>query len=71
VPVSRAELAAVPTPVLVLAGVEDEHQAPTARALADALPRGRHAEVPGDHVTALADPGLHTAVVRFLAEEGP
>ena len=67
VPVTRAELAAVPTPVLVLVGADDEHQAPTARALADALPRGRHTEVPGDHLTALGTPECHTAVLDFLA----
>jgi pimeloyl-ACP methyl ester carboxylesterase len=66
VPVTHAELAAVATPVLVLAGVDDEHQAPTAPALADALPHGRHAEVPGDHLTALGTPEFHTAVLDVL-----
>jgi pimeloyl-ACP methyl ester carboxylesterase len=68
-PITRSELAVVPTPVLVLVGADDEHQAPTAPALADALLHGRHAEVPGDHVSALGTPQLHTAVLRFLAED--
>jgi pimeloyl-ACP methyl ester carboxylesterase len=68
-PVTSAELAAVPTPVLVLTGADDEHQAPTAPALAEALPGGRQAEVPGDHLTAMGTPEFHTAVLEFLAHE--
>jgi pimeloyl-ACP methyl ester carboxylesterase len=64
---SAAELAAVPAPVLVLAGTDDGHNA-TAKALADAFPHGRYAEVPGDHLTAMTSPEFETAVTEFLAQ---
>lgn len=65
-PVTPEELGAVPTPVLVLVGVDDAHHAPSAAALADALPHGRHVPVPGDHFSAVAELALRTAIERFL-----
>jgi pimeloyl-ACP methyl ester carboxylesterase len=62
-----AELAPVAVPVLILTGAADWHNE-TAQALADALPRGRYAEVPGDHSTALRSPEFWTALTAFLAE---
>jgi pimeloyl-ACP methyl ester carboxylesterase len=61
------ELSTVTVPVLVLAGAEDR-QNQTAQALADALPHGRHVEVPGDHFTAEKSPEFWEALAGFLAE---
>lgn len=61
------ELASARVPVLVLTGVQDLHDR-TARALAEALPYGRHVQVPGDHMTAEASPEFREALTAFLAE---
>jgi pimeloyl-ACP methyl ester carboxylesterase len=61
------ELEAVTVPVLVLTGAADWHNQ-TAKALADALPQGRHVEVPGDHFTAETSPEFEEALTGFLAE---
>jgi pimeloyl-ACP methyl ester carboxylesterase len=61
------ELPAITVPTLVLTGAQDWHNE-TARALADALPHGRHVEVPGDHVTAETSPEFWAAMTGFLAE---
>jgi pimeloyl-ACP methyl ester carboxylesterase len=60
------ELSAVTVPTLVLTGAEDVHNQ-TAKALADALPHGRYAEMPGDHFTAIQSPEFEEALVGFLA----
>lgn len=60
------ELAAIRVPVLVLTGAEDRHNA-TARALAEALPNGRYAELPGNHFTAMTSPEFEQALTGFLA----
>jgi pimeloyl-ACP methyl ester carboxylesterase len=57
---------AVDVAALVLAG-EGDTLAGSAHELAAALPRARAATVPGDHATALLDPGFPTAIVAFLA----
>lgn len=67
-PVSVEELGEIPTPVLVLVGDQDTAHVPSAQALADALPRGRHESLVGDHVSALADPALPTTLEGFLTE---
>ncbi len=69
VPTSLDELAAVPTPVLVLVGDQDTRPASTARALAEALPHGRYETLVGDHVSALSDPSLPSRLGQFLAGE--
>jgi pimeloyl-ACP methyl ester carboxylesterase len=61
------ELSTVAVPTLVLTGAEDG-QNRTAQALADALPHGRHIEVPGDHFTAENSPEFWAALTKFLAE---
>ncbi len=53
-------------PVLVLAGMEDDDNGP-AEDLADALPRGLAARIPGNHMSAVAQPDLGTAIGAFLA----
>lgn len=64
------ELAAIQTPVLVLTGARDGHNA-TARALAEALPNGRYTELPGDHFTAMRSPEFEEALAGFLAGRNP
>ena len=66
----REKLAAIDTPVLVLAGADDDDNGP-AEALAAALPRGQAARVPGNHMSAVAQPGLGRAIARFLAAGPP
>jgi pimeloyl-ACP methyl ester carboxylesterase len=61
-----AALAQIATPVLVVAGDEDERQAPE---LAAALPGARYVAVPGNHATALLSPELPAAVLAFLGDQ--
>jgi len=60
-----AALAQITVPVLVVAGDQDERQAGK---LAAILPHARLAEVPGNHVTALASPELAAAMLAFLSD---
>lgn len=53
-------------PVLVVAGVDDDDNG-SAQELAAALPDGRYAEVPGNHMSAVTKPELGEAVASFLA----
>ena len=61
-------LAAIGVPVLVLAGTEDDDNG-TAEDLAAVLPRGRAARVPGNHMSAVAQPDLGRAIAAYLAED--
>jgi pimeloyl-ACP methyl ester carboxylesterase len=63
---TRAELASIAVPVLIITGA-DEQANQTAGALAAALPHGRHVEVPGDHFTAKTSPEFEEALTGFLA----
>ncbi|MFI1916319.1 alpha/beta fold hydrolase [Nocardia sp. NPDC020380] len=58
-------LSGIKVPALVLAGEADPFAAEPER-LAEALPDGRCVTVPGDHLTATANPALHAALVEFL-----
>jgi pimeloyl-ACP methyl ester carboxylesterase len=58
-------LAQIGMPVLVLAGAED-HDNGSAEALADALPDGRYAVLPGNHMSAVTKPELGAAIADFL-----
>jgi pimeloyl-ACP methyl ester carboxylesterase len=58
-------LGRIGTPVLVAAGVEDTDNG-SAAALAHAFARGRYAELPGNHMSAVAKPELGTAMAEFL-----
>lgn len=62
-----ADVAAIDRPVLVLAGVDD-HDNGSAQALADALPQGTHAAVPGNHMSAVTRPELGAAIAAFLGD---
>ena len=53
-------------PTLVVCGADDRDNG-SAPALADALPNGRFAEVPGTHMSSVTRAELGTAIVRFLA----
>lgn len=58
-------VAGITVPALVLAGTEDQYAKEPGR-LAAALPDGSVVQVPGDHLTAVTDPGFHSALVEFL-----
>jgi pimeloyl-ACP methyl ester carboxylesterase len=60
-------LAAINVPVLVLAGTEDDDNG-TAEDLAAVLPQGQAARVPGNHMSAVAQPDLGRAIAAYLAE---
>lgn len=62
---TEAELRSIPTPTLVVSGADD-HDNGSPQALAALLPGGRSRIVPGDHMTAVGDPGLTQAITRFL-----
>ncbi len=62
----REALARVNTPTLVLSGAEDDENG-SPEALATALPKGRYAVVPGNHMSAVTKPQLGTAMAEFLA----
>lgn len=62
----EGELARVTQPALIVCGAED-HDNGSAAALADALPNGRYAEVPGGHMSAVVKPELGRAIADFLA----
>ncbi|MEU2031815.1 alpha/beta fold hydrolase [Nocardia amamiensis] len=62
-PIER--LSEVTVPALVLAGDNDPFAAEPER-LAEALPNGALAVVPGDHLMAVLAPAFHTALVGFL-----
>ena len=59
------ELRSIAMPTLILSGAEDQDNGP-AEALADILPHGRFAEVPGNHMSAVTKPELGRAMVDFL-----
>jgi pimeloyl-ACP methyl ester carboxylesterase len=60
-----AALAEITTPVLVVAGDQDDRQADE---LAAALPGARYAQVPGNHLTAMLSPELEAAILAFLGD---
>ena len=61
-----AALAALPAPVLVLAGVDD-HDNGSSAALAELLPHGSYAAIPGTHMSAVMRPELGTEIADYLA----
>ncbi len=58
-------LARIETPTLVAAGAQDGDNG-SAEALAAALPQGRYAVVPGNHMSAVTRPELGAAIADFL-----
>lgn len=63
---SEDELRLIAMPTLILSGSEDQDNGPS-EALADVLPQGRYAEVPGNHMSAVTRPELGRAMADFLA----
>ncbi|WP_455385959.1 alpha/beta fold hydrolase [Acidihalobacter prosperus] len=61
----REALAGLDVPTLVLAGEED-HDNGSPEALAEALPKGRYAAIPGNHMSAVTKPELGEAIAGFL-----
>jgi pimeloyl-ACP methyl ester carboxylesterase len=59
------ELRAIDLPTLVVSGAEDRDNG-SAEKLAAMLPRGRYAEVPGNHMSAVTKPELGRALADFL-----
>jgi pimeloyl-ACP methyl ester carboxylesterase len=59
-------LSAIEQPVLVVSGCEDDDNG-SARELADTLPYGEYAEVPGNHMSAVTKPELGATIADFLA----
>ncbi len=62
----REALAQIRVPVLVLVGTEDDDNG-SGEALAAALPNGRYAVVPGNHMSAVTSPELGAAITLFLS----
>ena len=60
-----ADLAALAMPALVLCGDKDRDNG-SPQALAEALPNGRFEEIPGTHMSSVAEPALGEAIARFL-----
>jgi pimeloyl-ACP methyl ester carboxylesterase len=61
----REALAQIAMPTLVVAGAEDDDNG-SAETLAAALPDGRYAPIPGNHMSAVTKPELGTAIAEFL-----
>lgn len=59
-------LSGVAMPTLVVCGAQDDDNG-SAPALAQALPDARYVEVPGTHMSSVAQRELGTAIVEFLA----
>jgi pimeloyl-ACP methyl ester carboxylesterase len=63
---SEEMLRSISMPALVLSGAEDDDNG-SPQALADLLPRGEYAAVPGNHMSAVTRPDLGRAIADFLA----
>jgi pimeloyl-ACP methyl ester carboxylesterase len=67
-PIDRAQLEAIPVPVLIVHGAKDA-LAPSAREIAALIPGARLIELAGkEHITAVADQQFKETVVAFLKE---
>lgn len=60
-----ADLAGVPMPALVVCGTEDRDNG-SAQDLADRLPNGSYAPVPGTHMSSVTRPELGQAIAAWL-----
>lgn len=66
VPTTPHDLAGLDVPTLVVCGADDADNG-SAEKLAMAMPNAKAVRVPGDHLTAVAEPALCKAIVEFLA----
>jgi pimeloyl-ACP methyl ester carboxylesterase len=64
--VTKADLAELSMPTLVVAGAEDLDNG-SAPALAERLPDARYVEVPGGHMSSVTKPELGQAIAAFLS----
>jgi len=64
-PGAGENLAAVTMPTLLVCGTDD-HDNGSAEELAAALPDGRYAPIPGNHMSSVTRPELGEAMVAFL-----
>jgi pimeloyl-ACP methyl ester carboxylesterase len=64
-PTTEADLQAIPVPTLAVIGADD-HDNGSVQGLADLLPKGAYAIVPGDHAGAVRGPELAKAFTDFL-----
>jgi pimeloyl-ACP methyl ester carboxylesterase len=62
----RADIVAVQTPILVVAG-EDDNDNGSAPELAAVLPHAEYVETPGNHMNAVVEAALGRAIADFLA----
>lgn len=62
---SADELAAITMPTMVLCGDKDDDNG-SAKELADVLPNANYVEIPGTHMSSVAEGALGDALVRFL-----
>src|SRR5262249_48323287 len=60
-------LARIKTPTLVLLGTED-HDTGSGEELAAALPHGRYAQIPGNHMSAVTKPDLGWGIAEYLGD---
>jgi pimeloyl-ACP methyl ester carboxylesterase len=65
-PTTKAELTSVRVPTLVVSGDKDQDNG-SAEDLAELLPNGESASVPGDHLTAVVEPLLANTIAAYLA----
>ena len=70
VPTTHEELTRIEPPTLVVIGADDERR-PGGPDLAQALPHGRFAEIPGDHARAISTPELVELTHAFLTQGHP
>lgn len=63
---SEEMLRSIAMPTLVLSGAEDDDNG-SPQALAELLPKGEYAAVPGNHMSAVTKPDLGRAIADFLA----
>ncbi|MDD3798198.1 MAG: alpha/beta fold hydrolase [Novosphingobium sp.] len=63
--IAEQDLARIAMPALVLCGDQDRDNG-SPDALAEALPDGRMAVIPGTHMSSVAEPALGRAIVDFL-----
>ncbi|MBU3078356.1 alpha/beta fold hydrolase [Sphingomonas quercus] len=65
---SRAALAALDLPLLVVTGEDDDDNG-SAEALAEAIPDARYQSIPGNHMSAVTRPELGRAIGDFLVRD--
>ena len=61
------ELSAISAPLLALCGVEDTDHRAGAERLAQSVKSGTFVEIPGNHMSAVANPALGRAIAGWLA----